>query len=391
MTKIEIKPSQDVSSSFDCYASSATPATVAYSSASDDALTSSSSISIARHASASSVVTAAPHSITGTYSQIEHKYHIEKDQVLGTGFNSSVKVGVDRQTGKRYAVKSIHKGDPSVHLQDLHREVELLREVKHENVVQLKDVYEDENWVHIVTELCEGGELFDRIVQNKKKSPGAGCFPEGEAAKVLRQILTAVAYLHENDIVHRDIKPENLVFETKEESSAIKLIDFGVARKHYEDSLERHMSTCVGTSYFIAPEVLREKYDKSCDLWSVGVVAFIMMCGYPPFNGKRNKEVCAAIKRGKYHFDSQQWKGVSKEAKDFIRRLLQANPKKRMTPEQALNHPWLVKHAVMKAEVQPNNSCVEVVLKKHRSKGVALPFGGVKQRKGKMRLSMFRL
>ena len=120
--------------------------------------------------------------------------------------------------------------------------------------------------------------------------------------------------------------------------------DFGVARKHYKDSLEKHMSTTVGTSFFIAPEVLNEKYDKTCDLWSLGVTAFVMLCGYPPFQGRSNREVCLNVKRGKYSFNSKHWQGVSKEAQDFVRRLLQVNVKKRMSVEKALKHPWIVKH-----------------------------------------------
>lgn len=127
--------------------------------------------------------------------------------------------------------------------------------------------------------------------------------------------------------------------------------DFGVARKHYKDSLEKYMSTTVGTSFFIAPEVLNEKYDKSCDLWSLGVTAFVMLCGYPPFQGRSNREVCLNVKRGKYSFNSRHWQGISKEAQDFVRRLLQVNVKKRMSVEKALKHPWIVKHtSTMKEE-----------------------------------------
>ena len=134
------------------------------------------------------------------------------------------------------------------------------------------------------------------------------------------------------------------MFETNEDDSPVKLIDFGVARKHSKDSFEKYMSTVVGTSFFIAPEVLGERYDNTCDLWSLGVTAYVMLCGYPPFNGRSNREVCLKVKSGKYEFKSKYWKGVSKDAKDFVRKLLQVNPKKRMSIEQALNHPWIVKY-----------------------------------------------
>ena len=194
-----------------------------------------------------------------------------------------------------------------------------------------------------MTDLYTGGELYENIAQ-KANGSASGCFSEDEAAMILRQVLVAVSHLHINDIVHRYLKPENCVFESNVKDSPIKIIDFGLARRYYQNSFEPYMSAIVGTPLFIAPEVLRKKYDKLCDLWSVGVIAFVLICGYAPFNGRNNKEVHDAVKRGKFQFQSKYWKGVSKEAKDFISRLLRTNPKKRMTIEQALNHYWMLKH-----------------------------------------------
>ena len=170
------------------------------------------------------------------------------------------------------------------------------------------------------------------------------------------------------------------MFETNEDNSPIKLIDFGVARKHYKDSFEKYMSTVVGTSFFIAPEVLCERYDKTCDLWSLGVTAYVMLCGYPPFNGRSNREVCLKVKSGKYEFKSKYWKGVSKDAKDFVRKLLQVNPKKRMSIEQALKHPWIVRHNTKTIKKGPcqDKTCLD-------RRGSALSFGGHRS----LRLSIF--
>jgi serine/threonine protein kinase len=283
-------------------------------------------------------------SITGNFSNIEDRYCVDTC-VLGTGHHGSVRECIDRTTGQRYAVKSICKNDPSVKEGALVREIMLLKEMGHGSIVQLVDVFEDAEYLHLVTDLCTGGELFDRIIQRNSTDNGVPCFKEDEAASIIYQILTAVSYMHKCGVVHRDLKPENILFETKDENSPIKLIDFGLSRKHYGSFGEPPMRSVVGTPYYIAPEVLRRNYDSSCDLWSVGVIAYILLCGYPPFNGKNNDETHASVLRGRYYFPSQEWKGTSRESRDFIRRLLQMDPRKRMSVEQALHHPWLARHA----------------------------------------------
>jgi len=275
---------------------------------------------------------------------IKHEYYI-KPRVLGTGYRGSVRECIDRSNGERYAVKSIPKSDSSVKSSDLAHETILLKEMKHRSIVQLIDVYEDDDYLHIVTDLCKGGELFDKIVEKKSNADdGAPCFEEGEAAGLLHQILTAVSYMHKHGIVHRDIKPENILFETTDKNSPIKIIDFGLARKHFGNRGEPPMSNIVGTPYYIAPEVLGRKYDKSCDLWSIGVLTYILLCGYPPFNGANTNELHDSVRRGKYNFPAEDWSGVSLEAMNFIRRLLQMDPGQRMTAEEALDHPWMTRH-----------------------------------------------
>lgn len=359
----------DSNGSFEC--SSSSPALITCSSSSDEI------------PSAFATVVAT-NSITGKFSNIHQKYQIDS-AIIGTGYHAyAVRECTDRATRQRHAVKSILKSCPTVELTDLHREVQLLKEMNHDNIVHFVDAYEDAEYLHIVTDLFSGGELFHRVVE-KRESPSAGCFAEEAAARVLHQILTGVTYLHSHGIVHRDLKPENIMFHTREEDSTIKIIDFGSSRKHYQDSFEPYMSTIVGTSYFLAPEVLRKKYDKSCDLWSIGVIAFIMLCGYPPFNGENNKEVCDAIRRGKLNFQPKHWKGISKEAKDFIRRLLRANPRKRLTVDTAMSHPWIMRHNVA-TSAQGKSHCSSVA--KGRSERMrkidsVLSFGGIG--KGKLR------
>jgi len=303
-------------------------------------------------------------SITGN--NIEYKYHVDPF-VLGTGHHGSVRECIDRMTGERYAVKSIRKSDPAVNPRGLAREIAFLREVKHPGIVQLVDVFEDADYVHLVTDLCEGGELFDEIVYKSNTENGSLCFTEEEASRVIYQILRAVSYMHEQNIVHRDIKPENILYEAFDEDSPIKIIDFGLSRKHYHGQ-EPPMTSLVGTPYYIAPEVLSKKYDRSCDLWSVGVITYILLCGYPPFNGSNNKEVYNSVRRGRLSFPSCDWSSSTRDAREFIRKLIHRDPQRRMTAEQALNHRWIVKHnrnidSMVSDEERQDNSSVEVVFK----------------------------
>nr|XP_027202838.1 LOW QUALITY PROTEIN: calcium-dependent protein kinase 2-like [Dermatophagoides pteronyssinus] len=180
-------------------------------------------------------------------------------------------------------------------------------------------------------ELCSGGELFERIVTNGKLSESYTCI-------IMRQILSAVAYCHKLNIMHRDIKPENILFADKSISSPIKMIDWGFAAQ----CLSNHIFTSiVGTPYYVAPEVLSGKYTKICDIWSCGVVMFILLSGSPPFHGKSNKETLEKVRKGEYTMNASVWKNISSAAKDLIRRMLEYNPERRITAEEALKHPWM--------------------------------------------------
>ena len=241
-------------------------------------------------------------------------------------------------------MKSICKRDPTVKPGGLAREIMLLQEMDHDNIVKLIDVYEDADYVHLVTDLFEGGELFDRIVEESPNDAnGFPCIPEEEAARIVNGILEGVSYMHTRNIVHRDIKPENVLFESPAQGSKVKIADFGLSRKHFPRRNDPPMTTVVGTSYYIAPEVLRGRYDGgSCDLWSVGVIAYVLLCGYPPFNGTNGDKVHQSVLRGRIRFPIGEWNDISADALDFVYRLLLKDPRRRMTMEQALTHPWMV-------------------------------------------------
>ena len=157
----------------------------------------------------------------------------------------------------------------------------------HPNVIKLYEYFEDDKNVYLVTELCEGGELFDRIVKNEY-------FNEALAAKTFKMILMALNYCHSQNIVHRDLKPENFLYSTNEESSDLKIIDFGLSKILAKGKLQR-MKSRAGTPYYISPEVLTGNYDVSCDMWSAGCILYILLCGYPPFYGDHNQEILSMV------------------------------------------------------------------------------------------------
>ncbi|CAM9203843.1 unnamed protein product [Ectocarpus sp. 12 AP-2014] len=281
---------------------------------------------------------------------VNSKYLI-RDKEIGSGHYGVVRTCISRATGEEFAIKTIKKSKvPRLVL--LKREIEILRAVDHPTLIRLEDVYEDDVNLHLVTELCTGGELFDRIILKTESKEGH--YSERDAANIVHKIIGAIEYCHnEHNICHRDLKPENFLFKTKDDQADLKIIDFGLSR--FEDGSEA-MTTRVGTPYYIAPEgqlaripeakleaLLSKKYDKACDLWSIGVIMFILLCGYPPFSGANDAEIFKAVQRVDYRFLSPEWDSVSDEAKDLIRKLLVKDPTARLTASQALVHPWFEK------------------------------------------------
>ena len=215
----------------------------------------------------------------------------------------------------------------------MRRELELLRLVDHPNIIKTYEMYEDEKYVHIVMEELTGGDLFDHLI-------GRGQYTEAEAATLLKKIISAINHLHSLHICHRDIKPENFLYESPDHGADVKLIDFGLSTKFGEDS----MHTVVGTPYYVAPEVLRGNYGKECDVWSLGVLLYVLLVGYPPFNGNSQQEIFKKIVFGEYDFNQREWEEVSLEARSLIVSMLFVNPRERATLDDVLSHEWFRIH-----------------------------------------------
>lgn len=212
-------------------------------------------------------------------------------------------------------------------------EVDILRQLDHPNIIKLYETWETERICFLVCEYCAGGELFYHIVKKEKKH-----LNEAEAAAVMRQGFSALKYLHGSGIAHRDIKPENFLLFKESDPDNVKLIDFGLSKKLSEDEI---MNNPNGTAYYIAPEVLGGAYDKKCDIWSMGVVLYILLCGRPPFKGKSNPEIIKNVMKGEYSFDYPSFEQCSDDVKDFISRCLEKDVSKRFNAEEAFDHTWI--------------------------------------------------
>ncbi|XP_037627837.1 calcium/calmodulin-dependent protein kinase IGb isoform X1 [Sebastes umbrosus] len=249
---------------------------------------------------------------------------------LGSGAFSEVFMVREKKTGKLNAMKCVKKKQ-KIDL-NLENEIAVLRRIKHDNVVGMEDFYESCTHYYLIMELVSGGELFDRILDR-------GVYSEKDASSVIQQVLQAVSYLHENGIVHRDLKPENILYYSPDEDSKIMISDFGLS-KMVDDDI---MSTACGTPGYVAPEVLAQKpYSKAVDCWSIGVITYILLCGYPPFYEESETRLFSKIMKAQYEFDSPFWDDISESAKDFIRNMMQKNPSMRYSTDLALRHPWII-------------------------------------------------
>ncbi|KAF0314682.1 Calcium/calmodulin-dependent protein kinase type 1 [Amphibalanus amphitrite] len=267
--------------------------------------------------------------LTSSASNVEEIYDMK--EVLGTGAFSQVKVAEKRsEPGKLFAIKIIDKKALKGKEDSLDNEVKVLRSVT-------------------------GGELFDRIVEK-------GSYTEKDASNLIRQVLAAVDFMHEQGVVHRDLKPENLLYFSPDEDSKIMISDFGLSKM--EDS--GIMATACGTPGYVAPEVLAQKpYGKAVDVWSIGVIAYILLCGYPPFYDENDANLFAQILKGEFEFDSPYWDDISDSAKDFIRQLMCVDAEKRYTCKEALQHPWISGNTARDKDI---HSSVSEQLKKNFAK-----------------------
>ncbi|GJJ68857.1 hypothetical protein EMPS_01203 [Entomortierella parvispora] len=254
------------------------------------------------------------------------------DNILGVGTFATVKEIKLKSTGKSYALKIILKSKLLDKAAMLETEISVLSRVRHPNCVSLLEMFETEDAVYLVTDMAAGGELFDQLLKK-------GYYTEGDAARLVREILLGVEYLHSLDIVHRDLKPENLLFADTTESARLMITDFGLS-KVLTNGNDVLMTAC-GTPGYVAPEVLEQVgHGKPVDIWSVGVIAYTLLCGYTPFWGEDQSALFENIMAGEYLYEDMYWKDVSPLAKAFIDSLLVRPADKRSTATHALSHPW---------------------------------------------------
>mmetsp|Transcript_100940 Transcript_100940/g.200524 ORF Transcript_100940/g.200524 Transcript_100940/m.200524 type:complete len:344 (-) Transcript_100940:29-1060(-) len=252
------------------------------------------------------------------------------DCPLGEGSFSTVLLARCRHSGMDRAVKRINKGVEAAP----ENETDLLIAMDHENIVRLFETFEDQQHYYLVKELLTGSDLLDRIVEVGKLS-------EPQAAAIMRQIVQSVCYMHQECIVHRDLKPDNFVWASKGplDSTPLKLVDFGLSRRFSPGEV---LKTAVGTVLYAAPEVFSQSYSPLCDLWSLGVIMYCLLCGHPPFDGKTARQTAKSIRKGIYSLQGDEWDLVSESAKDLIRGLLTKEVTQRCTESQVLSHNWIV-------------------------------------------------
>eukprot|EP00092_Neocalanus_flemingeri_P010607 GFUD01011426.1.p1 GENE.GFUD01011426.1~~GFUD01011426.1.p1 ORF type:complete len:402 (+),score=101.28 GFUD01011426.1:267-1472(+) len=267
---------------------------------------------------------------------IQDDYKISSN-VLGLGISGKVLECFDK-SGEKFALKVLKDNVKSRREIDLHWRASGCR-----HIVNIKDVYENtyngQRCLLVVMECMEGGELFNRIQESTS-------FNEREAAEIVKDICLAVKFLHDMNIAHRDLKPENLLYSRKDNLTVLKLTDFGFAK---ETLIRDTLQTPCYTPYYVAPEVLGpEKYDKSCDIWSLGVIMYILICGFPPFYSNHGQPISPGMKRrirsGQYEFPKPEWSNVSSDCKDLIKGCLKTNPEERLTIDQVIGNKWIAQY-----------------------------------------------
>jgi len=274
--------------------------------------------------------------LEGNNLRVSVKEDIESDyelgEMLGSGAFAIVYKAKNLETGEQVAVKKIKKNVvKDSEIKNLRLEVKILTELNHPGIIRLIDVYEEEEFLFIITELMEGGELLDRLSERKT-------FCEEDAIQLVKNILEAIRYLHDLKIAHRDLKPENLLLKSKDNDTDVRLADFGISR--FFD--EGFMKTTCGTPAYTAPEVLESSsYTMAVDLWSIGIITYLLLSGKTPFQANSMPRMFMKIMEADFDFPEEDWANVSEGAKHFITQLLRKNPLKRMPAAEALKHRWL--------------------------------------------------
>eukprot|EP00808_Paulinella_micropora_P005759 g43676.t1 len=297
-------------------------------------------------------------------SELKEYFNINEDVVLGTGLTATVKLCTDKKTGEELAVKIINKLNSGIDLAQFNEEIRILGSMKHPNVINLRAVFEDEQSFYLITDLACGGELFDRLLERSH-------FTEEDGRLIISKLLNAIEYIHSLGVAHRDLKPENILFATMEEDSDVMISDFGFAMAldipvtprapQGSDRPKKRQSFMMGqagTTGYAAPEVFKtdEGYDMKCDMWSLGVIAYIMLAGVPPFvdldsDGDDSfqrqpfwiyQNKMETVPEKSVEFPPVLWKSVSKNAQNFIGALLEMDPSKRLSAKMARKHPWIL-------------------------------------------------
>lgn len=262
--------------------------------------------------------------------RVDDAYYFMKPPI-GSGLFGAVYRAKHKKSGVIRAIKRIKKDHVNgANLQSLLNDVDILKKLDHPNIIKVYEFYQDEAAYYVVTDLCTGGELFEKIVQEK-------IFTEKQAAEYMRQILSAIAYCHEKQLVHCDLKPENIMLESPN-SSLIKIIDFGNSSICTKD---QRLTNKFGSVYYVAPEVLNSSYDEKCDVWSLGVILYLLLTGKPPFNGNSDQQILQKVYAGTYTMDIPEMAEISAAAKDLIKKMLTFKMDDRITAKECLNHPWI--------------------------------------------------
>ena len=270
------------------------------------------------------------------YSNLNEIYEIR--QVLGKGKFGLVKLGIHRGNGRKVAIKIINKKlVTAIDVQQVKTEIDILKIAKHPNIIQLYDVFENENYIYIIMEYCAGGDLFSYIEKRGFR------LPETRAAEIIHKLSTAVFFLHEYGVVHRDLKPENILMTDNSSNADIRLVDFGLGKIIGPGEM---CTDPFGTFSYVAPEVLKEKpYSFKVDLFAIGIISYLLVAGFLPFDHETSeKEIARQTVYEPTPFPNSVWKNISNEARMFVDNLLQKNPDKRMGIQEVLQHKWLQKY-----------------------------------------------